>query len=530
MKIHFPRRARVGAARSNVCDSNGRYRLSNPFICEFQFRVPQSSWPSSLLLHTFLFVILAAPFLVFSQEVSDREKYPESIRVILNNTKPLDYPLGNRLPLFLWPAHAGIVEDDAIQEAIIRDLDTRGIAVISTWTPGANRAKSLRDSLRVARIQQRLGLRVCVNANDCMYGIFSGTNDTAHLDDAGIPFFDNSIPGGKIGCPFRIEHRFPALRENMTFFAAQYRESGLPLDFVFGDWEIDGPLEVNRAWESSKRCAVCRKNIEQIDDFRSFQRAVRLKRSEATRTCYASPLLDVYPNALVGNYAVYPNDGFRYWYDYFESFYAAHPHRTEQKAVYRVWYDDFPLTGYTMAMPVIYPWARTFDWYDFPSTDYRWFYNMLLISSNAGKHTKSSVPVVPFIHWHTVYDPEEPNPRIQQFSEQAYTELLWHSLLRGTDTFFMWCMENQAAKEIALAHKTWSEALEYRAWLNSGEPVSFDVPSDQGPVISGLRMGKHALVRRTDFDEESPGPLPFRVGNNTLEVPRKAGIQIFRLE
>ena len=54
-----------------------------------------------------------------------------------------------------------------------------------------------------ARIQQRLGLMVCVNANNCMDGWFNGEERTAHLDDLGQPFFEAAIPG-RIGCPLRL--------------------------------------------------------------------------------------------------------------------------------------------------------------------------------------------------------------------------------------------------------------------------------------------------------------------------------------
>ena len=104
---------------------------------------------------------------------SDHAAYPDPIRKVLANSRPLKYPLGKRLPLLLWPVHGGVVQDEKLQEQIISDLATRGIAMIASWSPG-NREKALADSLRIARIQQKLGLKVCVNANACMYGFFNG--------------------------------------------------------------------------------------------------------------------------------------------------------------------------------------------------------------------------------------------------------------------------------------------------------------------------------------------------------------------
>lgn len=443
--------------------------------------------------------------------------FPDIILTVLENAQPLAHPQEGRLPLFLWPVHGGTVQDEALQERIIRALEARGIAMIGTWNFG-NRERSLADSMQIARIQQRLGLRVCVNANDCLYGFFDGNERTAHLNARGEPFFDASIPG-KIGCPFRLQHRYRPMREKVEIFARAYERAGLPLDFVFGDWEIDGPLEINRAWEAAKQCRICRQNLEAIEDFRAFQRQVRTERCKATRQCFAEPILSRYPAALVGNYAVYPNDGFRYWYDYFEVFYAAHPHRRDHAATYREWPNDFSLTGYTMAMPVVYPWARISDWYDFASHDYRWFYNMLLVGSNAGRHSDPGTPTVPFVHWHTVFDGATADSPVRPMSREAYGELLWHLLLRGADSFFMWCPDEQAGLETRLVHQVWAAALEYQSWLEHGKPITFAVPAQPGPVVSGLRVDNEVLVRRTDFGSSAGQDLTLEVGNRTLVVP-----------
>jgi len=272
-------------------------------------------YPSLVLRHCFVigYLVAASLFSVSSStgtETSANTEYPAAIRSVLECTKPLTKARGNRMPLLLWPVHAGVVSDQATQEAIIRDLDARGMAMIATWHPG-NREKSLDDALRIARIQKRLGLPVYVNAISCMYAFYNGEASTAHLDNQGKPFFDPSITGNKIGCPFRIRHRYAELTEQVAFFVRGYQEAKVPLDFVFGDWEVDGPLEVNRAWEAARRCQVCRENIAEIDTFEAFQKAVRIERSKATKECYARPVLREYPQALIGNYGVYPHDGYR---------------------------------------------------------------------------------------------------------------------------------------------------------------------------------------------------------------------------
>jgi hypothetical protein len=244
---------------------------------------------------------------------------------------------------------------------------------------------------------------------------------------------------------------------------------------------------------------------------------MREMRSYLQNYAYAEPVLSSFPNALVGNYAVYPNNGYRYWYDYFEFLNKNQPFIAEQKAAYRKWYNDFPLTGYTFAMPVVYPWSSIYSWYDFKNTDYRWFYNMLLVASNAGKNTPQNIPIVSFVHWNTVFVGTQPDQNVTQMSKGAYQELLWHMLLRGTDTFFMWCTDNQIAEETRLVQEVYADAQKYGKFLERGIPFTFDVPNKPGTVISGLVLNDSVLIRRTDFVENRE-PVKVLIGTKQINV------------
>jgi hypothetical protein len=451
------------------------------------------------------------------------QRFPASIRTVLASAEPLSHPRGRRLPLLVWPTLRGAVDDDALQEEIVRQLDRRGIAMIATWDPDREDA-SRKRSLRIARIQQKLGLPVVVNANPCLYRFFDGRTQTAHVDAGGGRFFDESFgKRHKMGCPFAVDFRYPAMRRRVESFVRAYHEAKLPLDLVWGDWEIDGPLEVNRSWEAAKRCTVCRKNIPGIERFEAYQEAVRVKRADMTRRCYVEPILSRYPKCLVGNYGVYPHGGLRYWWDYFERFERYHPHVVDQRAKYRKWFHEFALTGYTFAMPVVYTWQDTFRWYDFEDADYRWFYNLLLVGSNACKHTNRGVPVISFVHWHTVASSGEADPAVRQMSRGAYQELLWHLLLRGTDGLFLWCGRQQDAVETRLVHEVYAASLAHADWLTRGKPVTFDVPKRPGPVVSGLRVGGRVLVRRTDFGKAARRAVRLEVDGRTLTVPPAPG-------
>ena len=145
------------------------------------------------------------------------------------------------------------MSNDAETESIIRQLDDRGIGVISTWNPD-NQEQTLAKGLRVGTIQKRLELPININANPCTYAFCNGDLGTAHIDENGKLFFDDSFSKGhQMGCPFALDFRKPEMKMRVESFVKAYKEAGLEIDFIFADWEIDGPIEWNGAWEASKR-------------------------------------------------------------------------------------------------------------------------------------------------------------------------------------------------------------------------------------------------------------------------------------
>ncbi len=500
-----------------------------------QAQVTVFSFPQQVLnrrsaaMRNFLLSCLAvgalwtAATLGYGQTKQPVPKWPEHIQLVLDNTKPLKFDRGRRLPLYLWPAMNPGRLDEATAEVLVRELDRRGIGLICSWRPD-EREQCLTECLPVARAQKKCGLRININANACLYSFFDNDKKTAHIDANGEPFRDKSFGKKNMGCPFAIEHRRKIIRERIEWYADAYAREGLTCDFVFADWEIDGPLEWNGAWEASKKCRRCRKNIPDIDsNFLQFQKVIRDLRSDIQNDVYAEPLLSRFPDVLVGNYALYPHDGFRYWYDYFEKYVPGQPAVVDQKAHYRHWANDFEATGYTFAMPTVYPWSWTWQWYDFEPGDYRWFYNMLKVAGNAGRHTPHNIPIISFVHWHTVMvGQKEDRAGVQQFSERNYQELLWHMLLRGHDTFFLWCAKRERVKEVQLLHPVWAAAQQYGEFLKNGVPICFDVPRQPGPVISGLRLGNRVLVRRTDFTDQTE-PVEIKIGAATLTIPYEPG-------
>ena len=442
--------------------------------------------------------------------------------VVVRSTQPLRFARGGRLPLYVWQLMgAAVPDDDAALARQLRELDRRGIAYAATWDP-RKKAESLATALRIGAVQKKLGLEVTVNANACVHRFFNGDPQTAHVSADGKRFFDRSFTKGvKIGCPFAVKRRYPVVRDQVEYFARAYQAKGIDIHFAFADWEIDGPIEWNDAWAHCKRCTRCRKHIPAINDFTKFQKALRTIRCDMQKQCYAEPLKARFPRILVGNYAVYPHDGWRYWYDWFEKFVEGAPHKADHKARHRRWFAEFGLTGYTCAMPVVYAWKPSFHWTDFADADYHWFYFMLKAASNAGKHRIKGVPTISFVSClgalrYPADAPEKP------FSAEKYQDLLWHMLLRGTDGLFVFSGRGQLAEELRCVHRVYAAALEYKDFLAKGTPICFDTPTRPGPVVSGIDLGRRVLVYRTDFDRTRE-PVELRTERLILSIPRAKG-------
>ncbi len=459
---------------------------------------------------------------VESATMSVPSNIPDNIRTVLDALTPLANERGDRELVYQYSVGnlSELSEEDAMW--VVAELAKRGIGVITNWQPGANLDAVVAEGIRIAEIQESLGLTVATDANSILHRFYDGDTGTAHVDEAGEPFWDESFAGSKMGCPFALGHRMPVILARVAAYAEAYHAAGVPLDIVTADWEIDGPHEWNEAWEHSKRCARCRSNMPNIDDFAAFQAAMRQLRGQLLRECYVAPILHRFPDALVTNYAVYPNDGWRYWYDYFEYQQPELPHKMDQADRHRPWYNDFFESGLTLAMPVVYTWYNIHDSYpEFTNSDYRWFYNMLLVGSNAAASTPPGIPIATFVHWHTTAPPAE-SPNVPQMSSEAYQELLWHLLLRGHDIFYSWTPMDELAEEIRLIQEVYDASLEHNEWIEYGTPVSFEVPREQGSVVSGLRLGNRVLVRRTDFDDAARD-VTISVDGRTVSVPAAPG-------
>ncbi len=472
-----------------------------------------------------LLIVIIGTVLSAVEPGSAMERRPtqeEIIRAMIDDIEPLKHPRGDRIPMRGSRLENWLPENDNEAREVLMALDARGIGM--SYRVRHFNEENLAAAVRMGRLQQELGLPVSVHASSPLYGFFNGDEDTFHIAEDGTPFFDDSFSSRKMGCPFRLEHRKEDIKKQMRSWLDAYDEAGVTVDFIYFDWEIDGPIEWNGAWEQSKQCTVCLDHVPDLAvNFYAFQDSLRAIRSDLQRECAVELINDYYPDALVGNYAVYPNNGVRYWYDYFEYLPEGAPWIGDQKARYRRWYSaEFEEAGYTFANPTVYTWYPTWSWYpEFDNDDYRWFYNMLLVASNAGRHTPKEVPLISWVHWHTTVPPEDGGVA-PQMSEWAYQELLSHMFLRGTESLMMWCRPEETVKEVLLMQDVYDATGEWHDFLAGGTPKLFDVPRAPGSVISAVRHENKLLVRRTDFSD-NPDAVIIEIDGMEVSVPRRDG-------
>lgn len=459
-------------------------------------------------------------------------------QAVIEAVPPLDRPQGTRPPLFLWSPDLPAGASDEQLEATLRALQARGLCPFLRWHP--DRDAGMRLIRRVTTIQKRIGMPVAIDATPISLGLFPRGDAGSHRDAAGNPFRGSGLVWDP-GCPFAVAAVNDGVRGAMEAYAQAHADAGVPLDYWISDWELDGPNEWKQNWAHAKKCETCREKIPDIEtNFAAFQAVVRRLRSEMQRKNFVEPIRARFPDVRIGNYAMNPHDGHRYYWDYYEedafgkpNLTDGIPYRRDQGARYRPWWPgEFESSGYTMAAAVVYPWYHLFLDYTFADTDYRWFYGMLLEGSSVGRHTPAETPLVPFVHWAPVVTfakPEDQPAGFAALSEEKYRELLWHLLLRGVDSFIPWAPGDEP-RELKPAHAVYAESLEYAEFFARGKPILFAVPDRLGTVVSAVQWNGRLLVRRTDFTAAEQ-PVSIMVDGRPVNVPVAAGrCQVLSLE
>ena len=76
-------------------------------------------------------------------------------------------------------------------------------------------------------------------------------------------------------------------------------------------------------------------------------------------------------------------------------------------------------------------------------------------------------------------------------------------------------------------HEVYSQSVGYGGFLARGEAITFDLPKEPRPVVSGLRLGNRVLVKRTEFGNDHPAPVTMRLHDGgEISVQRGGGLRV----
>jgi len=135
------------------------------------------------------------------------------------------------------------------------------------------------------------------------------------------------------------------------------------------------------------------------------------------------------------------------------------------------------------------------------AVDRFYFTNLLGIVSAANRSRAPGKLSIPYL---SRYVPDNGDPRHAFPMGQApYRELVRHILLRGTTSLYLFNLGYPGSsvssefsfESIEDVRVVYDELLERSEFLDKGEPMSFDGPTEAGVVWSGLRLKDRCLVR-----------------------------------
>ena len=121
----------------------GFYTLIGMFLCTSAKRclvaVIQQSLAMTVHMHLAIVCLTILSLFATSHlkaaQLPDAPPWSPRVQQVLEITKPLQFDRGDRLPLYLWPAMNPGELNERSAEELVRQLDLRGIGLISSWSP-----------------------------------------------------------------------------------------------------------------------------------------------------------------------------------------------------------------------------------------------------------------------------------------------------------------------------------------------------------------------------------------------------------
>jgi hypothetical protein len=385
----------------------------------------------------------------------------------------------------LSPDDRSFHEGTPFPAEVYRGLAQRGLAQFVRFNP---------KYIPMAQAMQKAGARVIAMEGGGGEGPGAEAPDTLHQFEAGY-----TADGRPHACPllFRGWHnRAMAVRAMLE----EFRAAGVVLDAAWLDWEFE-PWWTESRWEQSRHCTRCRELFPPavLADANRYRDFIVQLRQKLYSTYLAAPILEAYPRCRVTNWAVVYSS----------------PERPALHYWGRFRFPPMDAGLFTALNPVAYGndiyhklhWQRAWDDPDNTPLDQvhmdRLYTHIMLaqVSDNAWNEARWQRMEL-CAPWVARYCPDVNDPKIPILSRARYREILRHIWFRGADTMQIFNAHRKqhpaiATEEVEDAVAVYDEVLALRPFLDRGDVLNTVVPTpmEDGPVWSGLRNGKQAVVR-----------------------------------
>lgn len=403
--------------------------------------------------------------------------------------QPLERPLEDRLPLFVWnfplPRGEAVVKmraDGSLRRAIDMMAARGFVPTVETgwdWTPAG--------IVALGQALQEAGQPVFLQTGMTLPDIYKNA-----------PKVKGKFRDGTTEVPCLMRYDYSEGQAKLASILRGLDEAGVKVDGVWSDYEgfpdTWGPLVDGQSQPG------CREDYPPgiVDDATKLVPFLMELRAKIVSEAIVDTVHEVFPEAIVGNYGLVSSS-------------LAHP-------VYGMnW-----LTGawgigrLNVSMPVAYANNNRLPNYfhgDWPITqvavDAYYFTRMLGEPSAALANREAGQKVVVYV---SRYCPDLNSPKYMYgISPPLYRELLRHLYLRGADGLYCFnggydpkgaVSARQSLESLEDARAVTDELLAYREYLDRGTPMNFAVEAHSTVVWSGLRLKDSALVRTFAYRAE----------------------------
>lgn len=433
----------------------------------------------------------------------------DSIRA---NIRPLDHPLGDRLPILTWQSRGfptGL-EDGRVEE-VQQLLMERGLSPLCN--PVANPSVA-EQYVPLLKYRQGRGFPICILPQGWLQIHFVSDKRGRYK----APHQPPAESSKEFPCPAalrdgrRVERGAAQTREVLTLL----KSAGIDVRLVVVDFESGaylrnaGDLEeaVRKQAAMAQKCPRCVALFtrDALSTPGGYSTVVDQSRAFAIRKMLCDPAREVYPNIHVGNFYAWPINRL--------------PRPEGRWPAY-----GYERSGMDVAMPRVYMnagWGGAGK--DQEKMNWNAFYCCLEGFSPAASVLREGELLVPWVHvWlggkyldFVMRGRKLPEPWVME-------EMACHMMLRGAETFAVWmdtpgafpadypypeyARMGQFVYDVKGVQEGFNQMLPLNAFLRRARPMTFEVPGQknelgaQTATWSGMLAADKALVRTVSFNE-----------------------------